>query len=478
MKKTYITSAILAALIAASITGCGNTASNDSTPAAANTSSEISSEKETTNSTEAKTSETISELSNNKSSEDIFTERDLEQTADTSEAQDITVADNKTIDITNEGVYVISGTAKNCTIKVNTDDKAKVQLVLDGVSITNDDFPAIYVVSADKVFVTTTDSENSLTVSGEFTADGETNTDAVIFSKDDLVLNGTGTLNITSDYGNGITCKDDMKITGGTYNMNSALDAFEANDSISISDGKFNINTKKDGFHCENDETGGTITVTGGTFEIEGVSDGFQACALLQIDGGDITVNAAEGLEATYILINDGNISIYASDDGINASTTTNAYDTAVEINGGNINVEVGPGDTDAIDSNGSIYVNGGTINVTAQMSSFDYDQTAEFNGGTIIINGTEVSEIPQSMMGGGMHGGMRGGMNGEMDGGMRGGMNGEMDGGMRGGMNGEMDGGMRGGMNGEMRGKMRGGMNSDTNSNIVSETDEENQIF
>ncbi|MBR6393413.1 MAG: carbohydrate-binding domain-containing protein [Ruminococcus sp.] len=470
MKKTYITSAILAALIAASITGCGNTASNDSTPAAANTSSEISSEKETTNSTEAKTSETISELSNNKSSEDIFTERDLEQTADTSEAQDITVADNKIIDITNEGVYVISGTAKNCTIKVNADDKAKVQLVLDGVSITNDDFPAIYVVSADKVFVTTTDSENSLTVSGEFTADGETNTDAVIFSKDDLVLNGTGTLNITSDYGNGITCKDDMKITGGTYNMNSALDAFEANDSISISDGKFNINTKKDGFHCENDETGGTITVTGGTFEIEGVSDGFQACALLQIDGGDITVNAAEGLEATYILINDGNISIYASDDGINASTTTNAYDTAVEINGGNINVEVGPGDTDAIDSNGSIYVNGGTINVTAQMSSFDYDQTAEFNGGTIIINGTEVSEIPQSMTGGGMHGGMRGGMNGEMDDGMRGGMNGEMDGGMRGGMNGEMDGGMRG--------RMRGGMNSDTNSNIVSETDEENQIF
>ena len=494
MKKTYLTSIIMAALIAASITGCGNTASNDSTPAAANTSSEISSEKETTNSTEAKTSETISELSNNKSSEDIFTERDLEQTADTSEAQDITVADNKTIDITNEGVYVISGTAKNCTIKVNADDKAKVQLVLDGVSITNDDFPAIYVVSADKVFVTTTDSENSLTVSGEFTADGETNTDAVIFSKDDLVLNGTGTLNITSDYGNGVTCKDDMKITGGTYNMNSALDAFEANDSISISDGKFNINTKKDGFHCENDETGGTITVTGGTFEIEGVSDGFQACALLQIDGGDITVNAAEGLEATYILINDGNISIYASDDGINASTTTNAYDTAVEINGGNINVEVGPGDTDAIDSNGSIYVNGGTINVTAQMSSFDYDQTAEFNGGTIIINGTEVSEIPQSMMGGGMHGGMRGGMNGEMDGGMRGGMNGEMDGGMRGGMNGEIDGSMRGGMNGEMdgsmrggmngemdssmRGKMHGGMNSDTNSNIVSETDEENQIF
>ena len=407
---------ILAAVIAASMTGCGNISSADNTTVSSDTSSqsiETSPAKAVKNSEDENNSEQIVELSNDTVSEDIFTKRDLEQTADTSEAQSIKVADNKMIDITEEGVYVISGTAENCTIKVNADENAKVQLVLDGVSITNDDFPAIYVVSADKVFVTTTESENTLIVSGEFTADGETNTDAVIFSKDDLVLNGTGTLNITSYYGNGITCKDDMKITGGTYNVGSTLDAFEANDSISISDGTFNITTNKDGFHCENDNAEGTIYISGGSFVIDGVSDGIQACALLQIDGGDITVNAAEGLEATYILINGGNIDINASDDGINASTSTNAYETAIEINGGYINVAVGQGDTDAIDSNGSIYVNGGTINVTAQMSSFDYDGKAEFNGGTIIINGQEVTEIPQSMMGGGMRGGMGGGRRG-----------------------------------------------------------------
>ena len=91
----------------------------------------------------------------------------------------------------------------------------------------------------------------------------------------------------------------------------------------------------------------------------------------------------------------------------------TNAYETAIVFNGGNVNVSMGQGDTDAIDSNGSIYVNGGTINITAQMSSFDYDRTAEFNGGTIIVNGQEVSEIPQSMMGGGMRGGMNSGFGG-----------------------------------------------------------------
>ncbi len=426
MKKNYIASAFLMAAMAVYMTGCGNNSSiSENTSTGTNAKTAVSDSAETAEKT-AKADKTSSEnndsaeikqLSNN-TEETTFTKRDLEQTADTSEAQNITVADNKTIDITEEGVYTISGSAENCTIRINADDSAKVQLVLDGVDIENEDFPAIYVLSADKVFVTTTDSENTLTVSGQFTTDSENNTDAVIYSKDDLVLNGTGTLNVTSYYGNGITCKDDMKITGGTYNVKSALDAFEANDTISVYDGTFNITTNKDGFHCENDEAEGSITILDGSFTINGGSDGIQACAVLQIDGGDFDITAAEGLEATYIVINDGNITIDASDDGINAVTNTNAYETAIVFNGGNINVSVGQGDTDAIDSNGSIYVNSGTINVTAQMSSFDYDRTAEFNGGTIIVNGQEVSEIPQSMMGGGMRGGMNGGMGGGFGGG------------------------------------------------------------
>ena len=426
MKKNYIASAFLMAAMAVYMTGCGNNSSiSENTSTGTNAKTAVSDSAETAEKT-AKADKTSSEnndsaeikqLSNN-TEETTFTKRDLEQTADTSEAQNITVADNKTIDITEEGVYTISGSAENCTIRINADDSAKVQLVLDDVDIENEDFPAIYVLSADKVFITTTDSENTLTVSGQFTTDSENNTDAVIYSKDDLILNGTGTLNVTSYYGNGITCKDDMKITGGTYNVKSALDAFEANDTISVYDGTFNITTNKDGFHCENDETEGSITISDGSFTINSVSDGIQACAVLQIDGGDFDITASEGLEATYIVINDGNITIDASDDGINASTSTSAYETAIVFNGGNVNVSVGQGDTDAIDSNGSIYVNGGTINVTAQMSSFDYDRTAEFNGGTIIVNGQEVSEIPQSMMGGGMRGGMNGGMGGGFGGG------------------------------------------------------------
>ena len=414
-------------LVAASITGCGNSSTvSESSSSAAKESTSFAEAAETTEEAAETTEEAaadttapentdsdeVRQLSNTADS-DLFAKRDLEQTADTSEAKSITVADNKTIDISSEGVYTISGSAENCTVRIDADETAKVQLVLDGVDIENEDSPAIYVLSADKVFITTTDSENTLTVSGQFTSDGENNTDAVIYFKDDIVLNGTGTLSITSNYGNGITCKDDMKITGGTYDVRSALDAFEANDTISVCGGDFNISTNKDGFHCENDEAEGTVTISGGTFTISGASDGIQACAVLQIDGGVFDITAAEGLEATYIVINDGDITISASDDGINASAASAACETAVVFNGGNINVSVGQGDTDAVDSNGSVYVNGGTISITAQMSSFDYDGTAEFNGGTIIINGQEVSEIPQSMMGGGMRGGMRGGMDG-----------------------------------------------------------------
>lgn len=348
----------------------------------------------------------------------IFSDRDLSQTADTASAKAITVSDGKTVDITEEGVYILSGSAKNCTVKVNADKEAKVQLVLDGVEIENDDSPAVYVVSADKVFITTTDKDSSLAVNNEFNADGETNTDAVVYSKEDLVLNGKGTLTVYSAYGNGISTKDDLKITGGTYKMTTAKDSFEANDSISIYDGSFTIKTNKDGFHCENsdDDTVGQVYIANGSFDINSKSDGIQGTTYVQIDGGTFDITSSEGIEATYVQINGGNITIDASDDGINASRKSTVCDIVIEFNGGETTITMGQGDTDGVDSNGKIIVNGGTIDVTAQMSSFDYETTAEFNGGTIIVNGEEVDEIPQSMMGFGGKGGF-GGFNGRPDG-------------------------------------------------------------
>lgn len=403
-----ISAIVMVALLSAALTACsGNSdssassqsASKSSTTAASNTSVETT----------------------------TFTERDLEQTADTSEAESLTLSDGNDITITKAGVYVISGTASNASIIVEAADDDKVQLVLDGANITNTDAPCVYVKNADKVFVTTQNgSENDLKVTGAFTSDGETNTDAVIFAKDDIVFNGEGALTITST-DNGISGKDDVKITGGTISIDSASDAIEANDEISAAGGTVTINSQKDGLHAENDEddTQGSIYISGGAFNINAASDGIQGTTTVVIDGGTLNITGSEGIEATNVTINDGEITISASDDGINATTKSTAQSVCITINGGNIKINMGQGDTDGLDSNGDLYITGGTIDITGQ-SACDYDGRAEKTGGTLIVNGQETDSIPNQMMGGGGGRGGMGGPGGDM-GGFGGGMQPQM---------------------------------------------------
>lgn len=398
--------------------------------------------------------------------DEYFTDRDMEQTADLTDAKTVTVKDNQDISITEAGVYVLKGSAKEVTVTVDAADDAKVQIVLDGVTITNTDSPCIYVKNADKVFVTTTSgSDNKLSVTGTFTADGDTNTDAVIFSKDDVTLSGLGTLTVKST-DNGITSKDDLKVTGGTYVITAANKGLEANDSIRIADGKLTIDATDDGLHAEDDDddTTGFIYIAGGDITVTCQDDAIHATTTLVVDGGTLNLTAKEGLEATDITINDGDITINASDDGINAGQKSDSCAVQITINGGTIRITMNGFDTDAIDSNGALTVNGGTIDITGQ-SAFDYDGKATYNGGTIIVNGETVNTITNQMMGGmGMQGGhgawgqMNGGempAEGEFpqDGQMP--QMGEMP---SEGMQGGHHGGMRPGMNGNMNGTQQNG--------------------
>ncbi len=344
--------------------------------------------------------------------DELFTERDLKQEADLTSAKKYEVSSNTDINITSEGVYVISGTAENVTINVNARDEEKVQLVLDNLSISNTDKECIHVENADKVFITT-----NTKASFKYLVKDTENATSAILSRSDIVFNGKGTLEIDSN-NNAINGKDDVKITGGTYNITASKNGIRANDSIQIVGGTFNIKSGTDGLHAENndDDSKGFIFINSCELNIEASDDGIHAVSILQIDGGTINVTAGEGLEGTYIQINDGTITIEASDDGINAAKKSSSYTPTIMLNGGYTKVNMKNGDTDGIDSNGDIIINGGTIEVTGS-STFDYDGKAEHNGGTIIVNGKETDAIPNQFMDG-MTGGRGGrGFPSNMDG-------------------------------------------------------------
>lgn len=244
------------------------------------------------------------------SSADMFTERDLAGTYEESGAVYVTLSgdgiigetdgvaiNGQTVTITAEGTYIFSGTLSEGQIVVDADN-AKVQIVFDNVDITCASSAAVYVKSAEKVFVTLAEgAQNTLRNTDEYVAIDDNNIDAVIFAKSDLTLNGTGSLTIVSAEGHGIVSKDDLKITGGTYDITAAGHALSGKDSVRIADGTFILTAEKDGIHAENadDEEKGYIYIADGDFAITSDGDGMDASNIVQIEDGTFDITAGGG---------------------------------------------------------------------------------------------------------------------------------------------------------------------------------------
>ena len=204
---------------------------------------------------------------------------------------------NATVTISKEGCYLISGELEDGQIIVDAGDSDKVQLVLDNASIHCSTGSAILVRNADNVKVTlAADSENELSDGTEYQTDDD-NPDAALFSKDDLVINGSGSLTVQGNYKHGIAGNDDLVITGGRLTVNSLSHALRGKDSVAILDGTFVLTSQKDGIQASNteDSTKGWVQIDGGNFTIQSSGDGIQAETNLSIYDGSFTITSGGG---------------------------------------------------------------------------------------------------------------------------------------------------------------------------------------
>ncbi len=343
----------------------------------------------------------------------LFSDRDFEtgyQNAASIILQNTTAAgsgvsiNGSTVTITQEGAYLLSGSLTDGMIVVDTDAKAKVQLILDGASIHSETSAPIYIKQADKVFITLAEgSTNSLSSGESYTAIDENNIDAAIFSKDDLTLNGTGALVISSPAGHGIVSKDDLRVTGGSYDITAAGHGLAGRDAVSIAEGCFIIQCGKDGIHGENDEdaTLGSVYIGGGSFDITAEGDGISTSAAMQLADGAYTLLCGGGSEYGEAHTDDmfgggmGGRPGGMGGRGYNSMTPTTAEtDTAVSAKGlkstGTMTILGGSyhinSADDAVHSNSDLTVSEGTFQIATGDDGFHTDEALSISGGTIVI--------------------------------------------------------------------------------------------
>lgn len=313
---------------------------------------------------------------------DMFTAADLDASWDTASATKIALSDKGSkidgsgayiyegdVHIVYGGRYVLTGSLTDGSVIIDADKSDKVWILSDGVSIHSDDDAAFRVEQADKVFLTLADNTESSFSSGEqYNEDAaKRGVDGVIYSRDDLTINGTGSLFVKAEYRHGIVCNDDLVISGGNITISAPQDGIHANDSVRICKADISISAGDDGITVSNDDE----------------------TASLYVESGNISVTECyEGLEAVDIMIAGGMIDIMSTDDGVNASGS--GENSVIRITGGDVRIVNSFGrDADGLDSNGNIYIEGGKvfISVPDDGGNCALDYGSE-NGGECVVKG------------------------------------------------------------------------------------------
>lgn len=318
--------------------------------------------------------------------------------------------DGRVTTINQGGTYRLAG-SYNGQIVIDAIDKGKVTLVLNGLTLSSPDGPALWEKQSGGLeIVLTENTQNTFSDGYKYTIDEQDKLNGALHVKNSLTITGQGSLSLTGNYENGMTVKDDLVIEAGTLTITSNEKGIKAK-NMYLNGGTVTINSKDDAMNA-----GGSITILDGNYTLTCGDDGIHADEDLLVQGGNITINTQnEGMEAARITFAGGSTAIYALDDGINADGGDDAAvykengkkdgeavqeNVYVSIEGGEIYISTGEGD--GLDSNGNVMMSGGTLTIEGmegeREAAIDYNGTFELTGGRVIaLGGAQMGQAPTS---------------------------------------------------------------------------------
>ena len=317
----------------------------------------------------------------------LVSERDASGDYDAAEAVRISPGDDLTI--TEAGVYILSGEYAGEMLIVDAGDEAKVQLVLENAELSNESGPAIYVRSADKVFITAAEGTvNTISDGSDYSfTDEDTTPDAAVFSKADLTVNGAGTLTVNGNCKHGIVSKDDLVVTAENLTVSAANVGLNGKDSVVLSGAAVHITAGSDGIRSDNGEDAekGTVALVNSAVTIVSGKDGIQAETVFTAENSNVTVTAGGGAGGSIL---DASESCKAIKAGVSLTVESGVY----ELNSLD----------DAIHTDGSLRILDGTFTIQSGDDGVHANENVEISGGTLNITAAEGIETTGILISGG----------------------------------------------------------------------------
>ena len=433
MLKTVTSVTLIAAL---GLTGCSTASGTTLTSGTSTVHSAVSGATAGTSTSNTAAGQTL-DAQTHYTNEDLTWDSSGEKTIDLANptATDGVSVENGTITITSGGTYRLTGEYSG-QVKIEAAKTDTVRLVLDNAKITNSTGAAINVVSAaEAIIYTAAGTTNTVADEANYTATGDDDPDAAIYSTANLTLTGEGSLSVEGVYEEGIHTTGGLVIASGTLEVNAANTGIKGKDYVDITGGIVNVTAAQDGIKSTNtdDESMGFTRLSAGSVTVSAGDDGLKAPHTLEISGGTLNIEKSnEGIEAQYINILDGDVTVNSTDDGINASLKDSSSDTSSDTTSGtattgqqtqqNQNGQVqqapagggaapggsqgstgqnqnmpqpptdgtmpggGGGTFEVVDA--AINISGGTVTVNAEGDGIDSNGTATFSGGTVTVNG------------------------------------------------------------------------------------------